>query len=160
MNIPFINLQETCPHTMKETAMPQYMQISWWQSLSILYDNLGCLQWWKSWHHKKSLFSVSMVLYRVQQGEGWSTDWTLFSRQTPHNLTSGPSYFGRKFTKLHTCQVTLDISRSPIDFQWGSRKYPGQLDRYDVITGPYSSMFFLRLWRDPINTPVQEFLDC
>ena len=92
MNIPFINLQETCPHTMKETAMPQYMQISWWQSLSILYDNLGCLQWWKSWHHKKSLFSVSMVLYTVQQGEGWSTDWTLFSRQTPHNLTSGPSY--------------------------------------------------------------------
>ena len=26
---------------------------------------------------------------------------------------------------LHTCKVTLDISGSPIDFQWGSRKYPG-----------------------------------
>ena len=25
----------------------------------------------------------------------------------------------------HTCQVTLDISGSPIDFQWGSQKYPG-----------------------------------
>ena len=25
----------------------------------------------------------------------------------------------------HSCQVTLDISRSPIDFQWGSWKYPG-----------------------------------
>ena len=24
-----------------------------------------------------------------------------------------------------SCQVTLDISRSPIDFQWGSWKYPG-----------------------------------
>ena len=35
---------------------------------------------------------------------------------------------------LYTCQVTLDISRSPIDFQWGSWKYPGQLDRYDTVT--------------------------
>ena len=26
----------------------------------------------------------------------------------------------------HTCQeVTLDISGSPIDIQWGSQKYPG-----------------------------------
>ena len=25
----------------------------------------------------------------------------------------------------HTCQVTLDISGYPTDFQWGSRKYPG-----------------------------------
>ena len=24
----------------------------------------------------------------------------------------------------HTCQVNLDISGSPIDFQWGSRQYP------------------------------------
>ena len=28
-------------------------------------------------------------------------------------------------TMAYTCQVTLDISGSPIDFQWGSRKYPG-----------------------------------
>ena len=26
---------------------------------------------------------------------------------------------------MQSCHVTLDISRSPIDFQWGSRKYPG-----------------------------------
>ena len=25
---------------------------------------------------------------------------------------------------VQSCQVTLDISRSPMDFQWGSRKYP------------------------------------
>ena len=30
-------------------------------------------------------------------------------------LTTGP---------LHTCQVTLDISGSPIENQWGSQKYP------------------------------------
>ena len=29
------------------------------------------------------------------------------------------------FSLLYTCQVTLDISESPIDFQWGSRKYSG-----------------------------------
>ena len=27
---------------------------------------------------------------------------------------------------IQSCRVRPDISRSPIDFQWGSRKYPGQ----------------------------------
>ena len=31
---------------------------------------------------------------------------------------------------MHTCQATLDISGSPIDFQWGSRKYPELLESY------------------------------
>ena len=30
----------------------------------------------------------------------------------------------------HTCEVTMDISGSPIEIQWGSWKYPGQLYRY------------------------------
>ena len=33
--------------------------------------------------------------------------------------------------RKHTCQVTLHISESPIENQWGSQKYPGQLDRYE-----------------------------
>ena len=36
----------------------------------------------------------------------------------------------------HTCQVTLDISESPIDFQWGAWKYPCVTwqvrDRYSI----------------------------
>ena len=32
---------------------------------------------------------------------------------------------GSCLMQLLSCQVTLDISRSPFDFQWGSRKYPG-----------------------------------
>ena len=34
---------------------------------------------------------------------------------------------------LHTCQVTLTIPRGPIEDQWGSRKYPGWLDRYVIV---------------------------
>ena len=36
-------------------------------------------------------------------------------------------YYGIKswLSCYHTCQVTLDISGSPIKFQWGSWKYPG-----------------------------------
>ena len=29
-------------------------------------------------------------------------------------------------------KVTVNISRSPIESQWGSRKYPGQLDSTDT----------------------------
>ena len=28
-------------------------------------------------------------------------------------------------TQIHISQITPDISESPIDFQWGSRKYSG-----------------------------------
>ena len=29
-----------------------------------------------------------------------------------------------------TCEATLDISGSPIDFHWGSWKYPGYLEKH------------------------------
>ena len=34
----------------------------------------------------------------------------------------------RSILLSHTCQVTLDVSGSPIEIPWGSRKYPGYLD--------------------------------
>ena len=37
----------------------------------------------------------------------------------------------RKKWSIQSSQITMDISGSPIDFQWGSRKYlDGNLDRY------------------------------
>ena len=42
-------------------------------------------------------------------------------------------HVGYKKPMIHTHQVTLDISGIPIDFQWGSRKYPGQIDNFDAI---------------------------
>ena len=32
---------------------------------------------------------------------------------------------------IHTCQATTNISRSPIENQWGSLKYPGQPNTHD-----------------------------
>ena len=37
---------------------------------------------------------------------------------------------------LKSTKVTLDISGSPIDFQWGSWKYPEYLDRYTYLLWP------------------------
>ena len=42
-------------------------------------------------------------------------------------------YVGYKKPMIHTHQVTLDISGNPIDFQWGSRNYPGKIDNFDAI---------------------------
>ena len=48
-------------------------------------------------------------------------------------------------THRHNCQVTLDISGSPIDFQWGSRKYPGWLVRHECTLHTDSSVWGVQI---------------
>ena len=44
----------------------------------------------------------------------------------PDDWGSGPGIYLLSiiYLNMHTCQVTLDISGSPFDFQRGSQKYP------------------------------------
>ena len=49
-------------------------------------------------------------------------NWPL-SQGNPPPLTNG--YPSRHEGPVQSCQVTLDISGSSIEIQWGSRKHPG-----------------------------------
>ena len=59
--------------------------------------------------------------------------WSSTSGMTgssPHKCHSGRTSNICLGMQDHTCQVNLDISRSHIENQWGSRKYLGWFDRY------------------------------
>ena len=50
--------------------------------------------------------------------------------------------FNESKKPLYACKVTHGISESPIDFQWGSRKYPVYFDRYAIgkLLGMFGNM--------------------
>ena len=68
-------------------------------------------------------FNIKMLSYQYRKSH--CGDKTVARSSYLHN---GISYTG-KMSSLYWIRA-LDTSRSPTDFQWGSPKYPGQLDRY------------------------------
>ena len=57
--------------------------------------------------------------------------WTLLSGVWSCIYHPGDGYCDHRSTMLmHICRFTLNITGSPNDFQWGSWKYSGWLDRY------------------------------
>ena len=64
---------------------------------NVCYDKPGIIKWY---HTNDRLYFATIFFY--------------------HNGTPALCV-----NMVHTCQVTLNISGSSIDFHWGSRKYPG-----------------------------------
>ena len=52
-----------------------------------------------------------------------------------YNVTDYTGYLSTQFAELEFCQVTPDTSGNPVAFQWGSRKYPGNTDRDEIVGG-------------------------
>ena len=52
-----------------------------------------------------------------------------------YNVTNRLCRIPQQFAELECCQVTPDTSGNPIGFQWGSRKYPGNTDRDEIVGG-------------------------
>ena len=75
------------------------------------------------------LLAANKKISLDQAGSGACTNIYVPQTQTHQSCEYGKTVI-RPSTVYHIkgftyCQVTLDISGSPIDFQWGSQKYPG-----------------------------------
>ena len=91
------------------------------QSASLSY--ICFRHWWTMRCGESGFISWNWVDCNMTSSRDNWRIYVLGEKNFPHSISG-------KFTDdvslpLYTCQVTLDISGSPIEFQWGSRKYPG-----------------------------------
>ena len=72
------------------------------------------------WSNGYMLWNISLTLSRWHTSNlcGTKNAWHLYPQPASNGCVC-------PILKLHACMFTLDISGSPIDFQWDSRKYPG-----------------------------------
>ena len=117
---------------------PHVYWLSTRQPVQLIKKKILCHFWlWSEWEYHLTLFTTSFFFFYIYifmhtsyNNNYWCSRYDACWWCMPYLMLNNSLLYWERCHCDQSCQITLDISRSPIGFQWGPRNIQGNLDRW------------------------------